>query len=204
MPIVVGFDPSLAAYGLALVDTDRRELLAHAVITTSPRAARHMRLRTLFDAITAYLHRWSETTAIDLAAFEGGFVGRGAMVALGIAEARGAGLVAASHLAVEVLSPSTAKMALTGSGKAQKHEVGAAVRQHLQLVEILPEDAADAAAIAIAAGGYRAPRIVTPKKKPQPKACAAQGTLMPVPRSATQQARVAGARGARAAIQEAT
>jgi crossover junction endodeoxyribonuclease RuvC len=149
--IVLGHDPSLASYGLAVVDTDRMRLVASATVKTRATDARANRLAALHAGIANQLHGWSAFTAIDLVAFEGGFVGRGRSVSLTIAEARGIGLLTAAQYKSEIIAPRAAKRMICGNGNATKDDVGEAVQRLLGLTERLQEDAADAAAVAIAA-----------------------------------------------------
>jgi crossover junction endodeoxyribonuclease RuvC len=186
MPVILGHDPSLAAYGLALVDTDGPRLLAHAVIVTAPPASRSERLRTLYSALRLRIDAWQDTHAIDSAAFEAGFAfaggGRGADLA--IAETRGVGLLASSHLACVTVAPATIRKAVTGSGSAKKPEAIAAVCRIFGMAS-LPPDAADAAAAALAAGGFAVPPLTkarssnapTPRPARRKKAGSPAGTI---------------------------
>lgn len=183
MPIVLGHDPSLASYGLALVDTDGPSLLAHAVIVTTPTQSRAQRLRTLYSGLRLRIERWQESWAIDCAAFEAGmsFAGspHGIIAQFGIAEARGVGQLAASHLDCTSLAPSAIRKAVAGSGRAKKPEAVAAVCRILGMAT-LPPDAADAAAAALAVGGFSVspsrsstsvpPGVPSPRKRRRTKA----------------------------------
>lgn len=165
MPVILGHDPSLASYGLALVDTDGPMLLAWSVIETSAKDSRAERLRVIFGGIRTRLDHWLETQAIDSAAFEAGFsfagAGRGADLA--IAEARGVGYVACAHLECVTLAPNSIRKAICGNGAAKKPEAVAAVVRILGAE--LPPDAADAAAVALAVGGFSVPSTTKQETK---------------------------------------
>lgn len=158
MAIILGHDPSLAAYGLALVETDGPRLLAHAVIMAPAKYPRAIRLRTIYSSVRSRIEAWGDSWAIDSAAFEAGFAfgGGGRSADLAISEARGVGLLASSHLDCVTIPPSMIRKAVVGRGNAKKAEAVAAVCAIFGL-ESLAFDAADAAAAALAAGGFRAP-----------------------------------------------
>lgn len=158
--IVLGHDPSLASYGLALVDVEKRELLASAVVRTSPSHERHERLRILFDEIRAKTLAWAKKWDVDRVAFEaailygGKSLERGAGSALIVAEARGVGYVTASHFVdVVTISAQTVRKAVVGNGGVQKAQAVEAVKRILVRDE-MQDDVADAAAVALAAGGF--------------------------------------------------
>lgn len=80
------------------------------------------------------------------------YFGTNTTTAMKVGEARGTVLLAASNAGVSVseYSPMEVKLALTGYGKADKNQVQQMVKALLKLKDIpRPDDAADAAAIAI-------------------------------------------------------
>lgn len=163
---LIGLDPSLARFGLALVEQCDGvfTVLEVAAIVTKPMLPRSTRLLIIRREVARLCYRWGEIAALDCIAVEGGFVGLGAQVSLGIAEARGAALCAIPEdIAAIFLSPKVAKMALCGNGGASKDEVVAAV-QALTGCGKIGYDEADAVAVAIAATGYRAPKIKKPRR----------------------------------------
>lgn len=160
--IVLGHDPSLASYGLALVDVDKRELLASATVRTSSSHERHERLRVLFDEIRARTLSWAKKWDIEKVAFEaailygGKSLERGPGSALIVAEARGVGYVVASHFDdVVTLTAGTIRKAVVGNGQVEKVVAIEAVKKILGR-EQMTGDVADAAAAALAAGGFAA------------------------------------------------
>ena len=80
------------------------------------------------------------------------FFGKNVTTAIGVAQARGVALLTLvqSGLTIAEYTPSEVKLAATGYGAARKEQVGFMVRQLLHLPAVpRPDDAADAAAIAI-------------------------------------------------------
>jgi crossover junction endodeoxyribonuclease RuvC len=146
--LTLGIDPGLASTGYALVGGPSRRPAVVAVGTarTSPRTPHAVRLRQLHDVVAelAAAHR------IGSAAIEAWFVHPGSRAAMGMAEARGAILVALAGAGVDVVeySPNTIKQAVTGTGGADKRQVRTMVAR---LTGALPESdhAADALAAAI-------------------------------------------------------
>lgn len=169
---VLGIDPSLASTGWALLSVDHHgpELLDNGTIKTSPKDTREGRLSDIHLTVARIL----ETHTVERIAYERGMLYgvKGGQAALAVAEARGAILVAIAHRRdVVQLSPGTLKRAVTGKGNASKAEVQEAVARILRLDAVLGEDESDAAAAALAAGGWSVPSTVKarPKKPCTPK-----------------------------------
>jgi crossover junction endodeoxyribonuclease RuvC len=110
--------------------------------TGRPRA-----LAFLVEQLTALLDR----LAPDVVVVETPFAARHLAAALALAETRGALLATLGRWGGEVAeyAPARVKAAVVGYGRAEKQQVGYVVRQRLGLVEALPEDAADALALAL-------------------------------------------------------
>jgi crossover junction endodeoxyribonuclease RuvC len=102
-------------------------------------------------AIHDGLRKAIETHAPDEVALEEAFHGKSAQSALRIGEGRGVAILAAAGLGKPVFQypPATIKMSVTGAGNAHKSQVGRMVTVILGLTEEVPEDAADALAVAI-------------------------------------------------------
>ncbi len=147
MPLVLGIDPGLASTGFALVESVSGKLRCrdHGVVRTSPRTPHEQRLRHIHDSIAALLG-----DGVGGVAIESWFIHPVSKAAMGMAEARGAALVAVAGAGVPVqeYSPNTIKQAVTGSGGADKLQVRAMVER---LVGVTPgtDHAADAIAVAI-------------------------------------------------------
>ncbi len=87
----------------------------------------------------------------DLAVVEQAFVGNNAKSALTLGQARGAALVAlgAAGVPIDEYTPREIKLAVVGTGAADKKQVQRMVKQLLSLAAIPAEDAADALAAAM-------------------------------------------------------
>jgi crossover junction endodeoxyribonuclease RuvC len=146
--LVLGIDPGLASTGYAVLAgaPSRPRVLALGTIRTSPRTPHPDRLRILHDEVCAL----TGAHGVEAAAVESWFVHPMSRSAMGMAEARGAILVALAGASVEVVeySPNTIKQSVTGSGSAGKAQVRAMVGR---LTGATPESdhAADALAAAI-------------------------------------------------------
>ncbi len=148
---VLGIDPGVSETGWAVLDSSvpaAPRLLASGVIRTSPPAALSERLRDIHAAVSGVL----ETHRPDSVAIEELFFLKAAHTVRATLQARGVILLAAAQARkpVSEYNPRTVKLALTGSGGAQKQQMQRVVQSALKLSEILrPDDVADAAAIAL-------------------------------------------------------
>ena len=146
--MVIGIDPGLASTGYAVLGGSPRRprVVVVGTVRTSPRIAHPLRLRAIHDAIAELV----AVHTIESAAVEAWFVHPVSRAAMGMAEARGAILVALAGAGVEVVeySPNTIKQSVTGSGSADKLQVRAMVSR---ITGAAPETdhAADALAAAI-------------------------------------------------------
>ena len=114
------------------------------------KGAREARLAHIYAAVTASIERYQP----DILALETLFFSTNVKTALGVAEARGAALVAAgsAHIPVHEHSPQAVKLAVTGDGRASK----VAIARMVGRVIALPpkkrlDDELDAIALAICA-----------------------------------------------------
>lgn len=148
---VLGIDPGLTRCGFGVVDgTIGRNpvLVAVDVVRTdtgSEVAQRLLRLETAFED-------WIAEYRPDVVAVERVFSQHNVQTVMGTAQAAGvAMLVAARHrLPVALHTPTEVKAAITGSGRADKAQVGTMVTRILRLEATpRPADAADALALAI-------------------------------------------------------
>ena len=148
---VLGVDPGLTRCGLGVVDgaPGRPVTLVEAGVVRTPSDA-DVSLRLL--AIEAGLEEWIARHKPDVIAVERVFSQHNTMTVIGTAQAAGVTmLVAARHkLPVHQHTPSEVKAAITGSGRADKAQIGLMVTRVLKLAEApKPADAADAVALAI-------------------------------------------------------
>ena len=147
---VVGIDPGTAACGYGIVHESggRLRAIAHGWWQTRPVERPEVRLRTIYDGVTALIVEY----APDAVVLEESFVGVDARTALSVGQARGAVLVAAANagLPCAEYSPSAVKHAVCGYGRAEKAQVQRMVKAILGMQELpTPNHAADALAVAI-------------------------------------------------------
>lgn len=148
---VLGVDPGLTRCGIGVVDgaPGRRLQLVHVDVVRTPADLEvGARLVAQADAIGAAIaaHR------PDVVAVERVFSQHNVRTVMGTAQVAGLAIVAATRagLPVALHTPSEVKAAVTGSGTAEKAQVGAMVTRLLNLAETpRPADAADALALAI-------------------------------------------------------
>jgi crossover junction endodeoxyribonuclease RuvC len=148
--IVLGIDPGTAAMGYGIVEAraGRLRMVDAGTLVTKPDASlptRLLAIHRLLDELIG-LHR------PDLLAVERLFFSRNVQTALGVGQARGVVLLASAQAEIPVreATPSEVKLAVTGSGTADKEQVGRMVAVCLGLAEPpRPDDTADALAIAI-------------------------------------------------------
>ena len=147
---ILGIDPGLARVGYALIDTvDPMALLDCGIIRTVPGPSHGERLVEIARDL-----RWLvRQHRPQLAAVEQFFFYRSSNT-IAVVQARGVMLMTLARFGVPTveLPPMQIKQVLTGNGHADKHAVLDAVMRELQLDDPpRPDDAADAAAVALAA-----------------------------------------------------
>ena len=148
--IILGIDPGLATMGFGVIRTggDRHQLIQFGALTTAAGQPTPQRLRTIFVGVNQLMDTYSP----DEVAFEELFFAKNVTTGMNVSAARGAALVAAAQRTEELYeyTPMQIKQAITGYGKADKHQMQSMVRMLLGLAEIpRPDDAADALAVAI-------------------------------------------------------
>ena len=148
--LVLGVDPGLTRCGIGVVEGSpgRAQLIEAGVVRTPSGMETPQRLLV----IEAGLEQWIDKHSPDVVAVERVFAQHNLMTVIGTAQAAGvAMLVAARHgLPVHQHTPSEVKASITGSGRADKAQVGLMVSRILHLDSTpKPADAADAVALAI-------------------------------------------------------
>jgi crossover junction endodeoxyribonuclease RuvC len=146
----LGIDPGTAILGYALVAAkgDELSMIACDVITTPA----HMPLAERLQHIYSRLIEIIGTYAPQEAAMEELFFAKNARTAMTVGQARGVAMLALANggLSISEYTPKQVKQAVTGYGDARKEQVGEMVRILLKLRAVpRPDDAADAAAVAI-------------------------------------------------------
>ena len=148
---VLGIDPGLTRCGIGVVDGETGRALTLVdvnVLRTSADRPVAERLVTIEKGIDA----WLDDYAPDAVAVERVFARSDSSTIMGTAQASGIAMVAAARrgLPIALHTPSEVKAAVSGSGRADKAQVGAMVTRILRLdAPPKPADAADALALAI-------------------------------------------------------
>ena len=148
--IVLGIDPGYALMGWGVVEANgsQMKLLGYGCIETKAGTPMQHRLRTLQLGIRDLTLMYRP----DEVAFEELFFAQNVTTALMVGAARGAAIIAAAEYTEHLYeyTPMQIKQAVTGYGKADKHQVQQMVRMLLNMKELpKPDDAADAIACAI-------------------------------------------------------
>lgn len=148
---VLGIDPGLTRCGLGVVNGSvgsPLDLIDVSVIRTAADLPIAARLVAIERGIEACLDQHRP----DAVAVERVFAQHNVRTVMGTAQVSGIALVAAARrgLPVALHTPSEVKAAVSGSGRADKAQVGQMVARLLRLAEVpRPADAADALALAI-------------------------------------------------------
>ena len=149
----LGIDPGTAICGYGFVEHLQGQLIAKnfGVITTSPKARMQDRLLKIYTELDALIKNFQP----QVMGIEKLFFGKNSTTAIPVGQARGIVLLSAAqnNLDIVEISPNEVKQSITGYGGAKKDQVIYMVTKILNLPEPpKPDDAADALAIAIAAG----------------------------------------------------
>ncbi|HWC35978.1 MAG TPA: crossover junction endodeoxyribonuclease RuvC [Mycobacteriales bacterium] len=148
---VLGVDPGLTRCGLGVVEgAPGRPLtaVAYGVVRTPAEDEIGQRLFVLQEHVSA----WIEAHRPDVVAVERVFSQHNVRTVMGTAQASAVAIVAAARAGVPVAlhTPSEVKAAITGSGRADKLQVGHMVARLLAMSAApKPADTADALALAI-------------------------------------------------------
>lgn len=148
--IVLGIDPGFAIVGFGLIESAPgvQKLLSCGAITTEAGLPLPTRLLQIENDMAQLLDAFHP----DAMAVEELFFTNNITTGIGVAQARGVILTAAERAGVPIYeySPSAVKMAITGYGKAEKHQMMEMTKRLLKLKSApKPDDAADAVAIAL-------------------------------------------------------
>ncbi|MCF3119359.1 crossover junction endodeoxyribonuclease RuvC [Streptomyces arenae] len=148
---VLGIDPGLTRCGVGVVEgVAGRPLTMHGVgvVRTPPDAELGHRL----VAIEQGIEQWLDEHDPEVLAVERVFSQHNVRTVMGTAQASAVAMLCASRRGIPVAlhTPSEVKAAVTGTGRADKAQVGAMVTRILRLdAPPKPADAADALALAI-------------------------------------------------------
>ncbi|MGJ4851249.1 crossover junction endodeoxyribonuclease RuvC [Bacillota bacterium Meth-B3] len=147
---ILGIDPGLATMGWGVIETagDRHRLIQFGALTTAAGQPMPQRLRAIFLGVNQLMDMFSP----DEVAFEELFFSKNVTTGMAVSAARGAALVAVAQRTENLYeyTPMQIKQAVTGHGKADKHQMQMMVKILLGMDEIArPDDAADALAVAV-------------------------------------------------------
>ena len=148
---VLGIDPGLTRCGIGVVEGaigSPLQMVSVGVILTSSQDPTEVRLLQLEREIQLWITEFKP----DVIAIERVFSQHNLRTVMGTAQAAGIALLLAAKNQVKVVmhTPSEVKASVTGSGRANKAQVGKMVLNILKLDEApKPADSADALALAI-------------------------------------------------------
>ncbi len=150
MRTVLGIDPGLANTGWGIVrqEGSRLSCVAYGCVSTSADDPLEQRLAKIHDQIGAVVEHYAPSCV----GIETVWFGQNITAAFATGQARGAALVACAHAELKVgeFTPRQIKMAVVGTGTADKAQVQYMVKQLLGLQDPpKPDHAADALAAAI-------------------------------------------------------
>lgn len=148
--VILGIDPGFAIVGFGAIQAEpgAQTLLSCGAITTQAGLPLPTRLLQIENDMAQLL----DTVKPDAMAVEELFFTNNITTGIGVAQARGVILAAAERAGVPIFeySPSAVKLAITGFGKAEKHQMMEMTKRLLKLKSVpKPDDAADAVAIAL-------------------------------------------------------
>lgn len=147
---VLGIDPGLTRTGYGIIETSgaTEKAVAAGVIRTEPSHPLGQRFVELARDLREIVAEYEPT----MAAIEQVFVNKNRQTAISVARASGVALLVLSEAGLETAeyTPSAVKMALTGSGIADKQQMQRVIAMRLGLPSApTPADAADALAVAL-------------------------------------------------------
>ncbi len=161
--IILGIDPGFATVGFGVLEAaqGKTRLLRCGAITTPAGARLPARLLQIAQDLEALIHMFRP----DAMAVEELFFTNNITTGIGVAQARGVILTEAERAGISIFeySPSQVKLAVTGYGKAEKRQMMEMTRRLLNLKAVpRPDDAADAAAIALCHARSYTSRLQSP------------------------------------------
>lgn len=148
---VLGIDPGTGICGFGVVSfTTHKQprMITAGVISTPAHTPTADRLLDIFDSLNQII----DETQPDEVSIEKLFFNQNITTGISVAEARGVCILAARRRNIPIYeyTPLQIKQTLTGYGRAKKKDMQEAVRNYLNMKEVVkPDDAADALAAAI-------------------------------------------------------
>ena len=146
---MLGIDPgnAVTGFGIVIQRPSGLSVLDYGCIRPPRNLSSSQRRQIIFDALCHLM----ETHQPEAVVVETQFVQKNIQSAITLGMVRGITLLAATQRNIPTFeyAPAKAKRAVTGRGRASKHQVREMVRHLLTLAASPPEDAADALALAI-------------------------------------------------------
>ncbi|MEE1244266.1 MAG: crossover junction endodeoxyribonuclease RuvC [Acutalibacteraceae bacterium] len=152
---ILGIDPGYAIVGYGIVDyaKNRFATVGYGAVTTKAKTPFETRLADIYNDILSIIDKYNP----DELAIEKLYFNTNTTTAIDVAQARGV-IVLAAHqkgLKISEYTPLQVKQAVTGYGRAEKHQVMEMIKSILSLKSVpKPDDTADALALAICHGHY--------------------------------------------------
>jgi crossover junction endodeoxyribonuclease RuvC len=147
--IILGIDPGsrITGYGLISKEGNRLIHIDNGAIFTQSAKDFPQRLEQIFKGLSAIIEQYQP----EAVAVENVFLAKNAQSALKLGQARGAAIVAAVNVGLDVFEYTAlqVKQAVVGSGRAEKTQVQQMIKALLNLPEVAQEDASDALAVAV-------------------------------------------------------
>ena len=148
--IILGIDPGLAIVGFGVLEKQKNkvDVIDYGVITTPKEDTLPTRLEKIYKGMCELIDHYKP----DQVAVEELFFNTNITTGIAVAEARGVILLACINKGCKLYeyTPLQIKQALTGNGRADKHQVQFMVKAILKLNAIpKPDDAADGLAAAL-------------------------------------------------------
>ena len=148
--IILGIDPGLAIVGFGVLEKEknRTEVIDYGVIRTPKEDTLPVRLEKIYKAMCELIDKYKP----DHVAIEELFFNTNITTGITVAEARGVIILSCMNKGCKLFeyTPLQIKQALTGNGRADKHQVQFMVKAILKLTSIpKPDDAADGLAAAL-------------------------------------------------------
>lgn len=152
---ILGIDPGYAIVGYGIVDYNGNSFktVGYGAITTKAGKPFPERLEDIYNDMLEIIEKYSP----DALAIEKLYFNTNTTTAIDVAQARGVVLLSAqkSGISVNEYTPLQVKQAVTGYGRAEKHQVMEMVKSLLCLKAVpKPDDTADALALAVCHGHY--------------------------------------------------
>ena len=147
---IIGIDPGYAITGFGVIEYNGNhfELIKAGAIETKAGVPLTNRLQKIYDDMSDLIEEYKP----DAISIEELFFNTNTTTAIGVAQGRGAVLIAASKTATPIYeyTPLQVKQSITGYGRADKKQVQSMVKAVLKLEKIPKlDDTTDAMALAI-------------------------------------------------------